>query len=219
MSDITTRKGKIARLPKRIRDQVNLRLLNNEPGSTILPWLNELPEVQSMLAEHFRAEPINDQNLSAWRTGGFAQWMQQQDELERTRSRSQHALDLVKAGGHHISDGLAAIIAGDVLEDWEAASDEEDKDAAIKKLLALRVGDHVRAQIELQKEKLKLDQDKHGLNEKKFKMLAVKKFMEWAREPSAQSILTSGKPKDVQMSLLHELLWGKAPAEGSTDGE
>jgi len=37
-----TRTGKIARLPLSIRDQLNRRLLDNEPGPSLLGWLNSL---------------------------------------------------------------------------------------------------------------------------------------------------------------------------------
>ena len=213
MNDFSTRKGKIARLPKAVRDQVNARLADNQPASVILPWLNELEEAKAILAEHFGGEPVNEQNLSAWRTGGFADWMQRTEEVERTRAKAAHALELVKAGGHHLTDGACAIIAGELLEEWESADEEEGKEAAIKKLLAVRAGDHVRASIELQKQKLQLDKDKHGLNLRKFQTLTVKKFMEWCQDPRAQAILNSGKPKDVQMDMLHELIWGKPPEE------
>lgn len=216
MSDYTTRKGKIARLPKSIRDEVNRRLLDNKPASEILPWLNADATVRSILDEHFSGDDINDQNLSAWRTGGFATWMQQQDEITRIREKSRHALDLVKAGGHNITDGMAAIIAGDLLEEIEQA-EGEDKETVMRNFFALRAADHVRQSLELQHKKLALEEKKHGLNLKKFMMLTVKKFMEWAGEPRAQNILNSGKPKEVQMDLLHELIWGKAPAEGGGD--
>ncbi len=213
MADFTTRKGKIARLPKSVRDALNLRLLDNQTAGVILPWVNELPETQAILKEHFAGEPISDQNLSAWRTGGFAEWMDRNEELERTRSKAQHALELVKAGGVHLTDGIAAIIAGDLLEEMEQAEDE-DKETVMKKFIALRASDHVRQGLALQEKKLSLETEKHGLNVKKFRTLAVKKFMEWAGDPQAQNILNSGKSKEVQMDLLHELLWGKAPTEG-----
>lgn len=214
MSDFTTRKGKIARLPKTIRDQINGRLADNQPASVILPWLNALEAVRAILSEHFGGDLVNDQNLSAWRTGGFAEWMTKNDQVERTRSKAAHALELVKAGGHHLTDGMAAIIAGELLEEWEQASDEDEKESAIKKLLALRAGDHVVASLALQQQKLQLDEDKHGLNVNKFRTLTVKKFMEWCQDPRAQSILNSGKPKDVQMDMLHELIWGEKPKGG-----
>ena len=40
-----TRKGKIARLPQPIREQINRRLENGEEGKQIAEWLNTLPEV------------------------------------------------------------------------------------------------------------------------------------------------------------------------------
>src|SRR6266446_1955006 len=77
-----TRKGKIARLPDQIREQVNLRLHDNEPGETILQWLNSKPEVQAILKAQFGGCPINKQNLSDWRQGGFRDWQTRQDALQ-----------------------------------------------------------------------------------------------------------------------------------------
>src|SRR2546429_5688664 len=40
-----TRTGKIARLPHAIREQLNLRIQDNQRGKSLLQWLNDLPEV------------------------------------------------------------------------------------------------------------------------------------------------------------------------------
>src|SRR2546426_800280 len=45
----SSRNAKTARLPHTLRDQINRRLHNNEQAKTILPWLNSLPEVKSLL--------------------------------------------------------------------------------------------------------------------------------------------------------------------------
>ena len=45
-----TRRGKIARLPQPIREQINQRLQNGEEGKQIAEWLNTLPEVRSLIA-------------------------------------------------------------------------------------------------------------------------------------------------------------------------
>ncbi len=65
-----TRIGKIARLPHELREELNRRLQDGEPGAELVGWLNELPEVQTVLAEHFAGRPITEQNLSEWKTGG-----------------------------------------------------------------------------------------------------------------------------------------------------
>ena len=69
-----TRTGKIARLPLSIRDQLNRRLLDNEPGPSLLAWLNSLPEVQALLAADFASQPISPANLSHWKGGAYRDW-------------------------------------------------------------------------------------------------------------------------------------------------
>jgi len=66
-----TRTGKIARLPRKIREQLNRRLENGEPGNRLVEWLNSLPEVQKVLAADFDGEPVSEPNLSRWRQGGY----------------------------------------------------------------------------------------------------------------------------------------------------
>jgi hypothetical protein len=51
-----TRTGKIARLPREIRDQLNRRLSDGEPGSQLVIWLNSLPESQAVLARELAAD-------------------------------------------------------------------------------------------------------------------------------------------------------------------
>ena len=80
-----TRNGKIARLPKAVRDTLNRRLRDGEPGKRLVAWLNPQPEVQAVLAAEFGGRPITENNLSEWKTGGFREWELQQDALERAR--------------------------------------------------------------------------------------------------------------------------------------
>ena len=62
-----TRTGKIARLPQDVRDELNQRLENGEPGAELLAWLNSLPDTKRMLAARFGGHEINHPNLTAWR--------------------------------------------------------------------------------------------------------------------------------------------------------
>ena len=70
----TTRIGKIARLPKDLREQLNRRLQDGEPGKRLLDWLNALPRIQEILAAQFGGRSITKQNLSEWRRGGYLDW-------------------------------------------------------------------------------------------------------------------------------------------------
>jgi hypothetical protein len=66
-----TRNGKIARLPRPVREQLNKRLERSESSSRLLPWLNALPETRELVQKEFAGVPISKQNLSQWRRGGF----------------------------------------------------------------------------------------------------------------------------------------------------
>jgi hypothetical protein len=71
----SSRTGKIACLPEEIRDELNDRMINGIKGPELLPWLNSQPEVRDVLTRCFGGRDINHQNLSAWRRGGFRDWL------------------------------------------------------------------------------------------------------------------------------------------------
>src|ERR1039458_7412584 len=75
------RNGKIARLPRNIRAQLNTRLQDGHDGKQIVQWLNSLPQVKEVLAQRFDGRPINEQNLSDWRQGGYEEWLAHEDIL------------------------------------------------------------------------------------------------------------------------------------------
>jgi hypothetical protein len=71
--------GKIARLPRAVRAQLNSRLQDNAEGKQIVQWLNSLPEVKQLLADKFDGRPISEQNLPDWRQGDYEDWLAHQD--------------------------------------------------------------------------------------------------------------------------------------------
>ena len=104
------RTGKIARLPHQLRDQLNQRLYNGEPGVDLIKWLNSLPEVQALLAEHFNGVPISSQNLSEWNNGGFLDWLATQELLEDAREFAANTAELPGFTDGHLADCLAHAI-------------------------------------------------------------------------------------------------------------
>ena len=104
------RTGKIARLPHQLRDQLNQRLHNGEPGVDLIKWLNSLPEVQAILAEHFAGVPISPQNLSEWNNGGFLDWLTTQELLEDAREFAANTAELPGFTDGHLADCLAHAI-------------------------------------------------------------------------------------------------------------
>jgi hypothetical protein len=107
--------GKIARLPKHIRDQLNRRLEENHPTEGILPWLNALPEVQKILAAQFDGAPISHRNLSNWRLGGFQRWLQNQGPLAQLKQLGEDASDIL-GNRAAFARGAAAILSSKFFE-------------------------------------------------------------------------------------------------------
>ena len=162
-----TRTGKIARLPLAIRDQLNRRLLDNEPGPSLLEWLNSLPEVHAILAADFASQPISPANLSQWKNGGYSDWLTRRDALALARD-----LDDKEALGH---DSLAGLFA-DKLAHWlslqyasvavqtlAAADPEDDPDTRQRRLrqlcadvTALQREAHNAQRIGLERERLQI---------------------------------------------------------------
>src|SRR5437667_11823763 len=102
-----TRKGKIARLPNSIREQLNQRLQDGHDAKSLIKWLSPLPEVQTVLQTHFENHPINPVNLTEWRQGGFREWQQQQLALRLVEN-----LDDENALGHKdLTGALTAKLA------------------------------------------------------------------------------------------------------------
>jgi hypothetical protein len=58
------RDGEMARLPRRVREELNRQLRDGDDGRKLVVWLNSLPETQAVLAEGFGGVPISSHNLS-----------------------------------------------------------------------------------------------------------------------------------------------------------
>ena len=130
------RNGKIARLPHNIREELNLRLQDNEPGDKLLEWLNGQEAVRSVLAEQFEGKAITKQNLSEWRTGGFAAWVLGQEVVYEAQDMDEGARRLDAVTDSSLPDRLATVLAGryaSLLAHW----DGEITEAFTKKLRGL----------------------------------------------------------------------------------
>lgn len=127
-----TRIGKIARLPEPIREQLNRLLLDGALGKNTVPWLNQLPEAQQILAEHFQGRPITEHNVSEWRHGGYQDWLRDRE----TRARIIH---LTEKYGHLESEGrlsrrVESVIVAELLDDMDQLHRIKNADLRSKKL-------------------------------------------------------------------------------------
>jgi hypothetical protein len=160
-----TRRGKIARLPLDIREQVNRRLENGVEGKQIVEWLNSLPKVRALLKAEFDGQPVNEPNLSHWKTGGYRDWQEHQEALEATRQFVADAQELSRAASGDLAGKLAVCLAARLAVALRhLPSAEEDAKGHLEGLRRLcaavarmRKGDHDAEWLRIKREKLALD--------------------------------------------------------------
>ena len=112
---LSQRRGKIARLPREIRDHLNIRLDDGQEADDILPWLNSLPEVRQIIAARFEGVPISPQNLSAWRQGGFQEWLLHRQFLDTAAHVREHRQEMEEVLDCESSDEVPLVLADQMI--------------------------------------------------------------------------------------------------------
>ena len=152
-----TRRGKIARLPHELREELNRRLNDGERGKPLVTWLNGLPAVRAVLAKEFAGKPIREQNLSDWRQGGYRDWLAEEAALVEVR---QLVTDRQKSGQKAaVNDRLGTFVASKYAmaaahhnptePDWKHLREMCDD------VTKLRREDHAAMRLRLEAERLK----------------------------------------------------------------
>jgi hypothetical protein len=163
-----SRNGKIARLPLAIRQQLNQRLQNGEPGRQLVQWLNGLPEVQAVLAAQFQGQPIVAQNLSRWKHGGYQDWEEEQRALQAVAAVFEASTGLQEAAKDGLTDRLTLVLTAKMameLQRLNSVADGEKKSKIWRELLGslvlLRRGDLHGERIQVEREKLGFRRELH----------------------------------------------------------
>jgi hypothetical protein len=157
-----TRNGKIARLIRHVREQLNRRLDDGQPGPQLLAWLNGRSEVKEVLEHSFAGREINGQNLSEWKQGGFQDWQRQEAACNHMRRITEQAEALTDAAEtNSVTDRLATVFAVElckVMEQLlEKGADDREKLACLRdglrEIRLLRRGDHSTERLQMERER------------------------------------------------------------------
>lgn len=159
--------GKIARLPRNIRDELNRRLDNGEMGARLVEWLNGLPEVKRVLETDFAGREITQQNLTKWKTYGYLDWQAQQEALTLTSELNANATEL----SGDVTDSLAKVLAAryaSALYGWNGEMTAEIRTqlralrGISREVVRLRRSDQSLERIKIEREWLDWDRQKTG---------------------------------------------------------
>jgi hypothetical protein len=209
-----SRNGKIARLPLAVREQINRKLQDNRPGPEILDWVNDDQKLKG-------SDAITPQNLSEWRAGGFADWLEEQDKMDRVKKLSEYAFRLAQSAGSPITSSAAAIAGGQVLEILEGLDVEEQKLLMKEKpenylVLLDRVSRLQKTATEQRvadqnDERLKQNERKLALEEQRFRRQTCELFLKWFDDKRAQEIADGKSAKAIKIEQLKLLMFGEDP--------
>ena len=207
------RNGKIARLPREIREELNRRLETNQPGGPLLAWLNAAPAVREILARDFGGCAISKQNLCEWRGGGFAEWQVRQEALEHARQLTHDANELAAVTEGRLTDHLATVLAAryaTALAGWDGEVTESfrHKLRALRGLAQdiaeLRRGDHSGARLQMERERMERAREKTEEE-------VVAHFERWARNPQVRESISAEGISEAERIRRLRAIFGLPP--------
>jgi hypothetical protein len=207
------RNGKIARLPREIRDALHRRLQNGEQRASLLAWLNGLPQVRQTLVEGFGGVAVSKQNLSEWRAGGFAEWQARQDTLDDARELAADANEISAATDGRLTDHLATVLAvryASALASWNGEVTEpfRKKLRALRGLcqdiVELRRGDHSGARLKMEQERLEREREKTEEE-------VIAHFQRWAKNPAVRDVVCQNWISPEERRARIREIFGRPP--------
>jgi hypothetical protein len=196
-----THAGKIARLPREIREELNRRLAEAEPGGSLLRWLNDLPVMRAILAREFGGQPVSKQNLCKWRASGFAQWQARREFLEQQRAMLADVPKPPEVTDGKWTDHLATLLAvryAAALARWNGQPDVQFRRnlrtlrALCQDIVQLRRGDHNAV-------RFKMEQDRRGFKQEQTGEALAGHFKHWIQNsPARAEGCQEGAPPEAQ---------------------
>ncbi len=181
------RNGKIAKLPRALRDRINQAIDLGQSATSIAQHLNQLPEVKAMLNAHFEGKPISQQNLSEWKAGGYRDWQLRQ---ELVLQHQEFTADVQELG--RTAHGMADALFGMVTFDYARLIKNKDKETPEsfekkRKALSASVNDIARlCRCEVQTRNVVVQESRLERDREKTTEELFQKFMEWADNPTVR---------------------------------
>jgi len=214
------RTGKIARLPKEIRERLNQHLEAGMPAPKLLDWLHRHVEVLEVLVRDFGGRLISEQNLSEWRQGGFQDWLYLQERKVQLRLIDEQAEDLQGSVKSGLTDRLALLLTARYAEmvaelsgqlDMSKARDREKLRQLCEEVTALRRMDHGAERLRIERAQLELAQAEFQSAEEARKKRTDAEWREWAWVRTREMLRRCGADAEIKL-LAYEQLYG--PLEG-----
>lgn len=213
-------KGKIARLPFDVRQELNQRKRDGAADVELLLWLNSLQSVKQALkrcdfggVEH-RAE-ILPANLSEYfRAGGpYEEWLREESDVEKVERKAELAMRLAeKAGGGMVSKPMLAILAGNLgmaLENIQP----DDLAAVAKAMTSVGIAEASVIRAQTDRERLAVQRDSIALDQEKFRYQVARDALRLFDDVRAREIAEGGGSHEDRIQKLLAYMEAKEKEE------
>ena len=218
-------RSKIGRLPFAIRNELNERIRDGAQGAELLDWLNGLKETKKVLREMgasvsgraASAAPINAQNLTDWRSTGYADGLADQKDADRIRRLAEVSQTLAAAAGGNVAGVGCSIATAKIMDALESADDDKIADLSTA-LVKLRASENAAQKVALAEEKNAIQKEQLELSRAKFERDTTRLFIKWAQSKDALALATDKRlGSDEKTERLGRLMFGDL-WEGAEDG-
>ena len=210
-------RSKIGRLPFAIRNELNERIRDGAQGSDILLWLNGLKETKKVMRE-LKTSIVNAQNLTDWRSTGYKDWLEDQNDADRIRRLAEVSQTLAAAAGGNVAGVGCSIATAKIMDALESADDDKIADLSTA-LVKLRASENAAQKVALAEEKNAIQKEQLELNRAKFERDTTRLFIKWAQSKDAVALATDKRlGSDEKTERLGRLMFGDL-WEGAEDGK
>ena len=200
-------RSKIGRLPFAVRNELNERIRDGKSGAEILVWLNCLPAVKKVMRE-LKTSIVNAQNLTDWRSTGYADWLEDQKDADRIRRLAEVSQTLAAAAGGNVAGVGCSIATAKIMDALESADEEKIADLSTA-LVKLRASENAAQKVALAEEKNALAKEQLELSRAKFERDTTRLFIKWAQSKDALALATDKRlGSDEKTERLGRLMFG-----------
>jgi hypothetical protein len=203
-------RSKIARLPFELRETLNGHLLDNKPGRWICDWVNIQPQAKAIFAEFFGGEPLNAENLSQWRQGGYQNWLSKRDHFAALTELTEIAKRTAKATGGNVADAAAEIAGGKLLALLDSMS-EDDAETFLAAFAKYRAAEAAALSAKTNVVRTQNQSAALALAQQKFQRETARLFLEWFEDKRAREIAAGKGEPQIKMDQLVKLMFGEKP--------
>ncbi len=210
-------RSKIGRLPFAVRNELNERIRDGAQGSDLLIWLNGLKETKKVMRE-LKSSIVNAQNLTDWRSTGYKDWLEDQNDADRIRRLAEVSQTLAAAAGGNVAGVGCSIATAKIMDALESADDDKIADLSTA-LVKLRASENAAQKVALAEEKNAIQKEQLELNRAKFERDTTRLFIKWAQSKDAIALATDKRlGSDEKTERLGRLMFGDL-WEGAEDGK